>query len=363
MVNANNRGAVHFNIVVDGQELPDGHWLSFSIDRDLNQPDMAVVVLNNNDNIYSEKCQPGQTVEISVPNASQKLFVGEVVGLEPVYKARNASRLILRCFNRMHRLLRGRVSRTYNELTDRAIVQKVCSERQLTLEWDGPEIAHKVVYQHNQTDLEFVRMRAARLGMNIWCVDRTLFVKRPKLDVESAVKYSLLQGVAEAQQLRMFLPKLTSAPVVKKVTVVGWDEEKKQRIIGEASSEPSKLGGAPAADAAGELGEADTFTVDHPIRSAEEAKELAKGRLLELSLAYMTAELEVLGNGEMALSSVLSVTVNPNAKDKFNGKYFVTGITHRFTSQSDGGDGGFVTTARLARNAEVSEADKSGGGR
>ena len=77
----------------------------------------------------------------------------------------------------------------------------------------------------------------------------------------------------------------------------------------------------------------------------------------------MTAELEVLGNGEMALSSVLSVTVNPNAKDKFNGKYFVTGITHRFTSQSDGGDGGFVTTARLARNAEVSEADKSGGGR
>lgn len=363
MANANAKGAVHINIIVEGQELVDGDCLSFSVDRDLNQPDMAVVVLNNYDNKYSEQCNPGQSVEILVNGSTVKLFIGEIVGLEPIYKGKGESRIVLRCFNKLHRLLRGRVSRTFNEMSDRAILQKICADRQLTLEWEGPEITHKVVYQHNQTDLEFLRMRASRLGLNVWGEDRTVFVKRPKLDIESGVKYSLQRGTEGENQIRTFMPKLSSAPIVKKVTVVGWDEEKKERIVGEALSEESKLGGANASTASGELGASDTFTVDHPIRSIEEAKELAKGRLLELSLGYMTAELEVLGNDSIALSSVVSVTVNPKAKDKFNGKYFVVGVSHRYVPDSDGGDGGFVTTARLARNAEVSEADKSGGGR
>ena len=165
------------------------------------------------------------------------------------------------------------------------------------------------------------------------------------------------RGISDAEQIRSFLPRLSSAPVVKKVTVRGWDEEKKELIVGEASPEGSKLGSSQSNAASEDHGQAETFTVDQPIRSVEEAKALAKARLVELSLGYMTGELEVLGSGKLEPGIVLKVVINSESEDKFNGKYFVAGVSHRFTPDADDGDGGFVSTVRLQRDAQSAAAE------
>lgn len=274
------------------------------------------------------------------------------MGLEPMFHGKGNHVMVVRAFNKLHKLLRGRSSKTYNEKNDKQIISEVLGKHSLSIDWKGPEITHKVVYQHNQTDLEFVRMRAARLGMNVWCEGTKVFVKRPELDLYSGIEYSVTKGIDKGEQILRFSPRLSSAPVVKKVTVRGWDEEKKELIVGEASPESSKLGASASNTAAASHGEAETFTVDQPIRSVEEAKELAKGRLIELSLGYMTGELEVLGNPKILPGIVLQLTVNANAEDKFNGKYFVAGVSHRYITDANDSDGGFVSTARLQRDAQ-----------
>jgi uncharacterized protein len=350
------KSVAHISVVL-GTAVPDGQWLSLSVDRDLDQPDMATVVVTNTDHSYSKKCQPGQKFEIEI-KGGEKLFQGEIVGIEPVYQGKGKHTLVVRGFNKLHLLLRGRASKTYNKKNDKQIISEVLSKHGLSLEWEGPEITHDVVYQHNQTDLEFVRLRAARLGLRLSCVDTKVTARRPKLDQAPDAKYSVDKGVEGAEQLRSFMPRLSSAPVVKKVTVKGWDEEKKKLITGEAVPEGSKLGSSQSDKAADTHGKAETFTVDQPIRSIEEAKELAKGRLIELSLSYMSGELEVLGNGKIEPGKIVQVTVNKE-DDKFNGKYFVTGVSHRFTPDSHGTDGGFVTTARLQRDAQGAAAEKA----
>ncbi len=356
MASSSGSGVVQFKIKVGGTAIPNGNWQSFSVDRDLNQPDMATIMLSNSDNSYTKSCQAGQLVEIAI-DGGEKIFEGEVVGLEPIYKGKSESKLVLRCFNKLHKLLRGRSSKTYNEKSDKQIITEVLSKHGLTVDWKGPEITHKVVYQHNQTDLEFVRMRAARLGLNVCCTGTKVAVKQPELDQDSGIKYTIKQSAGRDDQIRSFMPRMSSAPVVKKVTVRGWDEEKKELIVGEASPEGSKLGSSQSNVASAEHGEAETFTVDQPIRSVEEAKALAKARLVELSLGYMTGELEVLGSGKLVPGIVINVTVNSDGEDKFNGKYFVAGVSHRFTPDSDGDDGGFVSTCRLQRDAQSAAAE------
>ena len=81
---------------------------------------------------------------------------------------------------------------------------------------------------------------------------------------------------------------------------------------------------------------------------------LAKARLQDASLSYITGEAEVKGDPIYELGKLVKVTANSSgtgADDPFNGKYYIMGITHRHIV-SKGKDGGFVTILRFARDAQ-----------
>src|SRR5262249_14769772 len=157
-------------------------------------------------------------------------------------------------------------------------------------------ITYKHVYQHNQTDMEFLRMRAARMGCHVWCVGTTLNVKQPDFGNDSGKKLTMDAPIGDAPQLRGFHPRTSSAPVVKKTTVKGWNTETKELITGEAEAQDSQLGSRNASSAAGDQGSEETYTVDHPIWSKDEATAHAKARHLQQSLTYCTAEAECIGD-------------------------------------------------------------------
>ena len=106
--------------------------------------------------------------------------------------------------------------------------------------------------------------------------------------------------------------------------------------------------------ASGDLGKEETFNVDQPIWSKEEADALAKARLNDLALSFITGECEVTGDSKVDMGQVIDIDANsePNTggDDPFNGKYYVMGITHRYML-SKTKDGGYTTTLRLARDA------------
>ena len=340
--------APNVDIVLNGKEIPDADFISYVVERDMNQPDMAAVVITNQNDVYSPDIKIGSELEVKVGDKSTSIFKGEVLGAEATYKGGETTKLLIRGVNKMHRLLRGRKSKTFQKMSDQQIVNAICSAAGLTLDWKHEKsIQYDHVFQHNLTDLEFIRMRAARLGCHVWCVDSKLIVKEPDLTTTSAIKLS----VDEGGNLRHFHPRISSAAVYKKVTVRGWNPEAKEEIVGEAQSQKSSLGDQNAVDACGDLGKEETFTVDHPIWSKEEADALAKARLREHNLSFLTGEAECSGNADLELGTVITITANANGKDPFNGKYYVVGITHRHTMPKSK-DGGFVSIVKLARDAQ-----------
>jgi phage protein D len=279
------------------------------------------------------------------------MFDGEVIALEPSYRGGDRTQIVVRAVNRLHRLARIRRSMTFTDKTDRDIVGQVATAAGLELRWQhDTTVTYQHVYHYDQTDLDLVRARAARLGCHVWCVGRTLYVQQPRFGDALDIHLSV-DADSDGAQLRAFAPRMSAVGVVGGVTVKGWNPETKQLVVGTAAATRSPLGRVGAATAAGAIGNADAITVDHPIWSREEADALARARLQAAALGFITGEAEITGNPHVELGKTVAITANANDDaDPFNGRYYIMGVTHRHGARRAGA--GFVTTLRLARDAQ-----------
>jgi len=350
------------DVVINGTELADAAVLSFSIDKDFGQPDMCAITLRNDLSNSADNChtgiRPAETIEIKAGGSGEgaskeTIFKGEVVGVELNAKAHGDSKVVVRGLNLMHRLNCGKKSMTFQSKSDQDCVSDLVGEAGLTADsGSDPSITYDHLYQHAQTNLAFIRTRAARLGFEVWCEDTTLYFKAPDLGTDSGIELNL--ETASEHHLKAFHGRLSAAQVVQKVTVQGWDPKKKEAISGEAEAQNSPLGSSNASSAAGDLGSAVTYTVDHPIFSVAEAQAIAKAKLAEHNMTYITGEAICRGHGAYKLGIVVKIVVNSQgADDPFNGKYLVRGVTHKYSPAGSGGQqGGFESILRLCRDAE-----------
>lgn len=353
MPDENKAKSPNVDVLLDGKELPDDHFQEYVVERDMFQPDMATIVLNNQGNRYTDK-KIGAAIEIKVGNDKTSIFKGEIVGLEPTYDTK--SRITIRCMNKLHRLLRIQKSRTWTDKTDKQVLEAVVGDAGLQLDWKHDKsITYKHVYQHKQTDLEFLRIRAARLGCHVWCVDSTVYVKEPDFGSSTGLTLKIAKSEKESQVLS-FAPRMSSASVVKKVTVRGWNPEKKELIEGSFSAAGSQLGGKHASSASGDHGKEETFVVDHPMISKEEADVLAKARLVEMCLTFITGEAKVKEcESKVELGKTVKIEANAEkSDDPFNGLYYIMGVTHIQRNKGDGEGAAKPAHAvlKLARDAQ-----------
>jgi hypothetical protein len=210
--------ATDVDIKFDGTEVADPEVVSFVVEQDFGQPDMAVITLRNDSHAHTTGRNQAQTVEIKAggqEEGSEKgiLFKGEIVALEPTYRAQGDSRVLIRAFSKMHRMLRAKKSKTYQSMSDQDVVSQIVGAYSLQAECgNDPKITHEHLYQHNQSDLEFLRLRAARIGYVVWVEDRTLHFDKPKLDVDSGIVFDIHEP--GEHHLKTFTARLTSANVL-----------------------------------------------------------------------------------------------------------------------------------------------------
>jgi len=340
--------------------VEDASIHSLVVDQDVDQPDMCVLTLNNASHNYSNEVRLGDELEVKIGGSGGKaIFKGEVVALEPIYKTGGESKCLVRAFNRLHRLLRGRKSMTFMDKKDSEIAQTIAQANGLSAQAESTAVAHKHVYQHNQTDLEFLRLLAARNGFEVLCEDKTLHFRKPRADKDSGVELRINEA-AGGVVLKNFTPRMSSAGLVKEVEVRSWNAEKKEEIVARASAAKSSLGSRIAPSEAEAFGSRITFTVDRPVSSVEEAKKLAEAKLNDILMDFIVGDGLCIGSPDIQAGNVVKITVNPDKKDdRFNGKYFITGASHRYSHSSTGGEGqgggGYVTSIRVRRDAAVGE--------
>src|SRR5262245_22825138 len=234
-------------VEVDGQPLaPEVEVLleQVVVDDHLHLPDMFLLSFRDAGHTVAKQAQLhiGSRVKISVAGSggggAEVLIEGEVTAMEAEY-ATAGSRAIVRGYDGSHRLHRGRVTQTYQNVKDSDIARTVAGRAGLqTGTIDDSQTTHDHVSQVNVSDWDFLKARAAEIGFEVAVSEGKLHFRKPSRsqsapaqgDFQSADPLQLVFG----SDLLEFRPRVTSSEQVKDVKVRGWDPKAKQAVIGSA---------------------------------------------------------------------------------------------------------------------------------
>ncbi|HEX6289750.1 MAG TPA: VgrG-related protein [Herpetosiphonaceae bacterium] len=330
-----------FFIQVDGSNAPPEVMNALQdavVEDDIGQPAMFALRFHDPNLTLTDgdqfKLGREVTLGAAAPGGQQKtIMTGEITALEPEFEQHTPT-ITVRGYDRSHRLYRGRKTRTFLNQTDSDIASQIAREAGLTVDAEATSAQHAYVIQDNQTDMDFLRARAARIGYSITADERKLRFRRAEASPPAAPAQEW--GLS----LRTFRVRLTAIAQPNDVQVRGWDPKMKRAIVGKATqaAKPSQIGdGKTGGEAAQEsFGSAATLTVtNQPVRTQGEADYLAQATLDELSGGYLVAE--GLCNGEPALKAGTTVEIS-GVGTRLGGKYFVTATRHEYTPK-----GGYTT--------------------
>lgn len=329
------RNTPAFKVLHNGSPLAvetDLDILEVRVSQYLNGPSAFEITLSNWDSDKQEfkwtetdTFNIGGKIEIQLGYVDKlsTLFKGEITGIEPTFQAKDSATVCIRGFDSLHRLTRGRRSRTYESMKDSDIVSQIGGQYGLQTQADDTSITHDHVYQHNQTDLEFLLTRARRLDFELLIEsDKLLFRKRANDRTKTVT-------VQSGSTLKEFSARLSTMQQVGKVIVRGWNPSSKQEITATAQpgDETTKMGasklGASSTDQA--FPGAETIIVADPIFSDGEALQIAKGKFNNMTMDFITAEGVAIGDTNIRAGAVIEVTA---AGKRFSGLYYVDSAIH-----------------------------------
>jgi hypothetical protein len=168
--------------------------------------------------------------EFRTSEKEQRLIEGEITGIEVKFSNTSEAHLVVRGYDISHRLHRGRYNRSFLNATDSDIIKKVAREAGITIgQVDSSGVPHEYVFQENQTNMEFLRERAARIGFELFVQNNKLYFRKPKSDGSLTLEWLI--------DISSFDVRTTSAEQVSSVEVHGWDYSKKKLISEKASRE------------------------------------------------------------------------------------------------------------------------------
>jgi phage protein D len=349
-----------FFVTINGRAAPPEllrDVIEIVVDDSLHLPDMFTILLHDGGLrwVDSDLLAVGTEVQITAttadthiqPGAGALLITGEITALEPNFAQTGEPTLLVRGYDRAHRLHRGKKSRSFLRATDSEIAQKIAQEVKLQAQVDPTSVIHDYVFQDNQTNLEFLQARAQRIGYEVYVKDRTLhFCQRQAEQGAGLESVGRLLGYFRARQrqaeqgatpelvwglaLRDFRPRLTTMDQVDEVIVRGWDPKIKREIVGRATKGQiaPQVG---VAESGGELARqafgisARVVVVNRPVANVKEANAMAQALCDELNGDFIKAEGVCFGNPQVRAGQMVSIQ---GVGYRFSGQYFVTSATH-----------------------------------
>lgn len=345
--------------------------LQICIEESLDLPSMFTLVINNpylaTDNEsttwqYDSIIQMGTIVRlgfIGSTTATQDsspsqgiIIVGEITAIETNFTKTTQAPIVIRGYDVSHRLHRGRHNRSFQNKTDSDLVKQLAAEVGIEATDDTIKASgnpHEYLFQENQTNMEFLRERAARIGYELFVQGESMHFRPP---TES--------DVLELQWLRdieSFQVRVTSAEQVSAVEVRGWDYRRQanQEIVARVPQSGVRSALPPPSTTAQSLelqhqtrdpldgitgtkfGTGDRnakfgknspdpqlFVVDKPVFSNEEAESLAMALWNEMGGEFVQADARAPGNPAIRVGKVVDLT----NMGRYTGRYYITEAQH-----------------------------------
>jgi phage protein D len=336
----NNSGLLsQIYVQIEGTEVTDvfmNDVLEVTVENSLHLPDVATLVLHDGRLHWIDEASvaPGRSLRIlaKAGRVEKMLFDGEIVEIEPDF-ALGTQQLIVRAFDRLHRLARGRHVRSFLNVSDDDLVKKIAQEAGLQAQVGPMSQVFSYVFQNNETNLAFLQERAAALGY-------LLYVQGKRLHCEAPQSGGNPVELEWGSTLREFRPRMTTIGQDNSVTARGWNPATKQEVVGQAG----KAQGVPQLGETmngGELVyrafniEAQMLVADRPIRTQIVADTLAQAVADRQAGSFIEAEGSC--TGDPSLIAGTSVTIKSVGK-RFSGTYYVTSTLHTYNCRQ-----GYVT--------------------
>jgi phage protein D/phage baseplate assembly protein gpV len=271
------------------------------------------------------------TKEVEIEAAKQdgnkvSLIKGEITSLEPQYNEGMVAELLVRGYDKSHRMFRENKSKAYLNKKDSDLAEEIGNAAGLQTEIERTSTVYDHIYQHNQTDLNFLMQRAWRIGFECFVSEGKLYFRKPP---SGNTSLSLTWG----GDLLTFHPRMTLSEQVDEVVVKGWDVDKKEAVVGRASQgrlypniQESKDGKSWSQS----FGSGKKVIVDQPVFSQAEADALAAARLDEVSGAFIEAEGVAFRRPDIKAGILINIE---NLGNRFKGAYLVTHATHVLTPE------------------------------
>ena len=342
-------------VKIDGQKVSPElikDLLQINIEESLHLPSMFTLVVHNSYIPTNERSehepkrheklfQIGKKVKLGFAASTTQdahfkteskedyLIEGEITGIEVSLNEKSEAPIIVRGYDISHRLHRGRFNRSFLNVTDSDIVKKIAREVDIKLgKIDNSGEPHEYVFQENQTNMEFLRERAALIGFEI-------FIEGDKINFCKPQKESKPLDLTWLIDISKFNTRITSAEQVSAVEVRGWDYTQKKLITSTANSETvvTETGNGTGSSSSNKfnLSKAPKMTVvDKPVFSAKQAEKMAQALCDELGGEFVYADAACEGNPKIRPGKIVNLK---KIGDRFSGKYYITEARHTFNQR------------------------------
>jgi len=318
---------------LDGADAPTAlmdDLLDVTVENSLHLPDVATLVLHDTRLhwIDDASLMPGKSLQISasIERQEKPLFDGEIVEVEPDF-APSTQRLIVRAFDRLHRLARGQHVRSFINVSDDDLVTKLAQEAGLQAKVGQANQVYSYVFQNNETNLHFLQKRAAALGYLLYVQGKTLHCEPLQAN---GSPLELEWGV----NLHEFHPRLSTIGQLNSVTARGWDPAQRQEIVGQAQRGQGapqigqRQNGSDLAQSAFGI-TAETLVASQPIRAQALADQLAQATANRAAGRFIEAD--GLCGGTPGLVAGASVQIKA-VGERFSGTYYATSTLHSYNA-------------------------------
>ena len=329
-------------IQIEGSDVSDdfiGDLLQVCVEESLHLPSMFTLVINNsyapgitNDEPwqYNDLIQIGNQIKIgfTITGTNDEdtvegyILDGEITGIETHFTPESNAPIVVRGNDVSPRLHRGRYNRSFTDKKDSDIVQEIAEELGISIgSIQETSEVHEYLCQQNQTNMDFLRLRAAMNGFELFVQDGELYFREPVEGDTITLEWM--------QNLSSFRVRVTTSEQVDSVVVQAWDYSQKQAIVAaiQANEIITSTGEGEGRDYSTLFGNTPQMTVvDRPVASYTQAETIAQSISNQLAGEFICADGKAPGNLDIRVGKVLELS---NMND-YNGQYYITETRHLY---------------------------------
>jgi uncharacterized protein len=320
-----------FRITIDDQiDLPS----MFTLELEASEETMAQTNWINDKKLFAIGDEVN--IKLGYENKVQDVISGEVTFVEIEFRSASLPRLMVRGFDRRHRLQRDRKMRTFLKKKDSDIARQIADEAGISIQATDSTVIHDYMVQANQTDFAFLQERARRINYEIVMDGKSLQFRPVAFNAAPAIKLSL------DKELSKFTAQLSVTSQITQAKVSGWDIKNK-KIFSASSTQSSSMGELMGSNLVSKaFGKAEKIISDEPVADLQEAKEKAAAEFSASALSLIRGEGKCPGLNTIKAGKVVEIK---GIGSRFSGNYYITAVTHSY------GMNGYQTNFTAWRNA------------